>query len=58
MATTVRLSEWELREIKDAIRIASEDGAYDDDQYGLGAQMGRLQVKLSRALERAQKSTS
>ncbi|MEL7299393.1 MAG: hypothetical protein AAFM92_03325 [Pseudomonadota bacterium] len=52
---TLQLAEWEIREIKNAIRIAAEDGAYDDDMYGLGAEMDKLQVKLSRALERAKK---
>lgn len=58
MTTNVRLAEWELREIKNAIRIATEDGAYDDDIHGLAVQMHGLQFKLSRALERAQKSKS
>ena len=53
--TLVKLTEWEIREIKKALQTAVDDGAYDDDLYGAANEIARLQVQLSRALERTQK---
>lgn len=58
MSTTVKLTHWEISEIKKALQTAVDDGVYDDDLYGAGNEIARLQVQLSRALERIQKATT
>lgn len=49
---TVALARWELVEIIDALRVAGEDGKYDDDK-GLASNIDALERKLKRAIQRA-----